>query len=105
LGNYPSILTLVQPTDGGILGSYVCPCCWGVLHKVRHLHLIRGVHTGVPVRDNTHPWLTSPKLLTEGTILRVGVSTAVRVMEANVEEEWPETCHTHSQMYNSWKPM
>ena len=91
LGNYPSRLTLVQPTDGGVLGSNVCPGCRGVLHKVRHCHLIRGVQPGVPVRDHTHPRLTTPKLLTEGTILRVGVAAAVRVMEANVEEEWPET--------------
>ena len=25
----------------------------------------------------------------------------VQFMEANVEEEWPETCHIHFQMYNS----
>ena len=94
-----NLLTLIKSTDGGVLGSNVRPGSLGFLHKVGYNHLIWGIESGVPVRYYPHPWLSVAKLLTEVSILWVCVAASVGVMEANVEEERPETwqvtCHTH----------
>lgn len=42
-----------------------------------------------PVRYPTHPHFTIPKLLAEGSILGLRVSTSVGVVKGNIKEKWP----------------
>ena len=86
-----NIFTLIKPADCGILGGNVSSGRGSFLYKVGYNHLVRGVYLRVPVGYNAHPWLTVAKLLTEVSILGVRVSTSVRVVETNVEEERSET--------------
>ena len=78
---------MVKAADGGVLGGQVGAGGRGVLYKVRHVHLVRGVDDGVPVGDDAHTRTTVTELLTEGAILGVGVAAAVGVVEGHVQEE------------------
>lgn len=53
-------------------------------------HILKAIDLGCPVWNVPHSTLPVAELLTEGSILGLGVPTAVRVMESHVEEEGPE---------------
>lgn len=53
------------------------------------LDLLRCVVLRLPVGYSAHPHFAVPKLLAEGSVLGLRVSTAVGVMEGHVEEKWP----------------
>ena len=78
---------LVQPGEGGVLGSDVLPGGRGVGQPGGHHHLVRPVEDWLPVRDDSHP-APSAVVLAELSVLGLGVAATVRVVEGNVEEEW-----------------
>ena len=80
-------LTLVHAPNGRVLSSNIGSSFRCVLYMVRHYNFFRAVVDWLPVCDDTHPWLSVTKLLTKLSILRVCATTAMRIMEANVQEE------------------
>lgn len=55
-----------------------------------HLHFVWIIVLGLPIGDPAHSGLPIAKFLAEGSILGLGVATAVRIMESNVEKKRPE---------------
>lgn len=53
-------------------------------------HILRIIDLGCPVWNAPHATLPVAELLTEGSVLGLGVPTAVGVMEGHIEEEGPE---------------
>lgn len=62
----------------------------GTLQGSPYHHILRVVDLGCPVWNAPHSTLPVAELLTEGSVLGLGVPTAVGVMESHVEEEGPE---------------
>ena len=60
------------------------------MNKIWHLDLGFVVFDWLPVRNGTHAWFPIPKLLAERSILRVNTSTAMGIMEPNVQKERSE---------------
>lgn len=54
-----------------------------------HLNLVWRVILRLPVWNSSHSTLSIPKLFTKPSILRLGMATAVRIMERHIEEERP----------------
>lgn len=62
---------------------------WKRLEGPSYHHILRVVGLGCPVWNAPHATLPIAELLTEGSILGLGVPAAVGVMESHIEEEWP----------------
>lgn len=61
----------------------------GRFWKVTHLDLFWGVIHWFPVWDSSHAHVAISKLLTERSILGLGVSTSMGVVEGHVQEKRP----------------
>lgn len=72
-----------------LLGRYCCNP-GGEENPRPHLHLIWMVELRFPVRDPAHSRLPIAKFLTEGSILWLGMTTAMGIMESNIKEKRPK---------------
>jgi len=78
---------LIQPGDSCVLSSYILPSCWGIRKIRRDYHIFWLVENWSPVRNCPHTWFTITIPLTKVPILWLGMTTSVRVMKCNIEEE------------------
>ena len=61
------------------------------MYKARHNHFTGIIYCRYPIRNQAHSRFAIAKLLTELAVLWSCVTTAVRIMKANIQEEWPVT--------------
>lgn len=70
------------------MGRTVC-VSWKHSKGPSYLHILGVIGLRRPVWNEPHATLPVAKLLTEGSVLGLGVPAAVGVMESHIEEEGP----------------
>lgn len=65
-----------------------------------HLHLTWMVELRFPIWDPAHSRLPIAKFLTEGSILRLGMTTAMGIMESHIKEKRPTGWGKNGQKYS-----